>query len=149
VRYHNEVPGYNSRLDELQAALLRVKLRKLDDWNERRAKLAHLYLNYLSSSKCTLPFVPDWADPVWHLFVIRNRHRDRLQKRLTEEGVQTIIHYPIPPHLSGAYTSSGFGRGHFPIAEDMAADVLSLPISPHLTNRQLEHVIHSLLRSVE
>jgi dTDP-4-amino-4,6-dideoxygalactose transaminase len=149
VRYHNEVPGYNSRLDEFQAALLRVKLRKLDEWNGHRAKLAHLYFNYLSSSQCTLPFVPDWADPVWHLFVIRNRNRDRLQKRLAEEGVQTIIHYPIPPHLSGAYTSLGFRRGHFPVAEDMATEVLSLPIGPHLTNRQLEHVIDSLLRSVE
>lgn len=133
VRYHNEVIGYNSRLDELQAALLRVKLRHLDAWNGRRTQLARLYLDRLSGSECVLPFVPDWAEVVWHLFVIRHSARDALQKRLSDEGVQTIIHYPIPPHLSGAYSDMEFKRGDFPIAERMADEVLSLPIGPQLS----------------
>jgi len=140
VRYHNEVIGYNSRLDELQAALLRVKLRRLDDWNRRRGHLARIYFDRLSGSDCTLPYVPDWADPVWHLFVIRHASRDALQKHLSDDGIQTIIHYPIPPHLSGAYANSGFKRGDFPVAERMADEVLSLPISPHLQVEQLDSV---------
>lgn len=133
VRYHNEVIGYNSRLDELQAAHLRVKLRHLDAWNGRRTQLARLYLDRLSGSECVLPFVPDWAEVVWHLFVIRHSARDALQKRLSDEGIQTIIHYPIPPHLSGAYSDMEFKRGDFPIAERMADEVLSLPIGPQLS----------------
>jgi dTDP-4-amino-4,6-dideoxygalactose transaminase len=145
VRYHNEVIGYNSRLDELQAALLRVKLRRLDDWNSRRAYLAGLYLDGLRGSQCTLPFVPDWADPVWHLFVIRHPRRDALQKHLADHGVQTIIHYPIPPHLSGAY-AAGFKRGGLPVAELMADEVLSLPIGPHHSTEAMEAVC-SIVRS--
>lgn len=133
VRYHNEVIGYNSRLDELQAALLRVKLRHLDAWNGRRSQLAHLYLERLARSKCILPFVPDWAEVVWHLFVIRRPDRDALQKYLADHGVQTIIHYPIPPHLSGAYASLGFALGDFPVAERIADEALSLPIGPQLS----------------
>jgi dTDP-4-amino-4,6-dideoxygalactose transaminase len=133
VRYHNEVIGYNSRLDELQAAFLRVKLRHLDAWNGRRTQLARLYLDRLSGSKCVLPFVPDWAEVVWHLFVIRHSERDALQKQLSDDGIQTIIHYPIPPHLSGAYSDIEFKRGDFPIAERMADEVLSLPIGPQLS----------------
>lgn len=140
VRYHNEVIGYNSRLDELQAALLRVKLRHLDAWNDRRTQLARLYLDRLSGSKCALPFVPDWAEVVWHLFVIRHPERDALQKKLSDEGIQTIIHYPIPPHLSGAYSDMEFKRGDFPIAERMADEVLSLPIGPHHSAESTEAV---------
>lgn len=140
VRYHNEVIGYNSRLDELQAALLRVKLRHLDEWNGRRTQLARLYLDRLSGSKCVLPFVPDWAEVVWHLFVIRHPERDALQKQLSDDGIQTIIHYPIPPHLSGAYSDMEFKRGDFPVAEQMADEVLSLPIGPHLRPEMLDFV---------
>jgi dTDP-4-amino-4,6-dideoxygalactose transaminase len=133
VKYQHELSGTNSRLDELQAAFLRVKLRHLDQWNGRRIQLAHLYFTHLSGSGCGLPLVPDWTEVVWHLFVIRHPERDALQKRLSEEGIQTIIHYPIPPHLSGAYSQLGFKRGRYPIAERMAAEVLSLPISPQHT----------------
>lgn len=132
VRYHNEVIGYNSRLDEIQAALLRVKLRHLDEWNDRRKALAADYLSQLSAlrSPLSLPSVPPWADPVWHLFVIRHPERDALQKHLADQGIQTIIHYPIPPHLSGAYASLGYRKGKLPVAEELADQVLSLPISP-------------------
>lgn len=148
VRYHNEVIGYNSRLDELQAALLRVKLRHLDAWNVRRIQLARLYLDRLSDSKCVLPFVPDWAEVVWHLFVIRHPERDALQKKLSDEGIQTIIHYPIPPHLSGAYTGMRLATGSSPIAERLASEVLSLPISPHHTREQIDYVVQSLKKQL-
>lgn len=146
VRYQNEVAGYNSRLDELQAAFLRVKLRHLDDWNARRSALAQQYFQQLSSvnSQTVLPFVPAWADPVWHLFVIRHPKRDALQKHFADAGIQTIIHYPIPPHLSGAYQSLGFGNGAFPIAEQLAGEVLSLPIGPHTPPVHVETVCLTL-----
>ena len=145
-KYYNEIKGYNSRLDELQAALLRVKLRKLDDWNGRRGVVAARYLAQLQGSAgLTLPFMPAWAEPVWHLFVVRHAKRDALQKKLTEAGVGTLIHYPVPPHLSGAYAGDKKrARGAFPIAENMADTVLSLPIGPHLTEEQASLVIEQV-----
>ena len=144
VRYHNEVPGYNSRMDELQAAFLRVKLRHLDAWNARRSTIAQLYISQLSalSSDLILPIVPAWADPVWHLFVIRHPRRDLLQQYLTEHGIQTIIHYPIPPHLSGAYSS--FHGVPLPIAAGLAKQVLSLPIGPHMPDPHITWVVGTL-----
>jgi dTDP-4-amino-4,6-dideoxygalactose transaminase len=153
VRYHNEVIGYNSRLDELQAAFLRVKLRHLDEWNARRKALASVYLFHLSdlssqlfsiSGFPLLPTVPVWADPVWHLFVIRHTARDALQKHLADHGIQTIIHYPIPPHLSDAYASLNLKPSVFPIAEKMAKQVLSLPIGPHTSLTNVETVATAL-----
>jgi len=112
VKYHNEVIGYNSRIDELQAALLRVKLRHLEEWNQRRAQVAQHYLRDLADNKqLILPYIPDWAKPVWHVFVIRTNQREELQKRLSDSGIQTLIHYPIPPHLSGAYKEFGWRGG--------------------------------------
>ena len=142
-KYYNEVKGYNSRLDELQAAFLRVKLGKLDEWNGRRNGVAARYLAELrNSADLTLPFVPTWAEPVWHLFVVRHPQRDALQQRLAEAGVGTLIHYPVPPHLSGAYAEGKKrARGVFPIAESVADTVLSLPMGPHLTDEQAGLVI--------
>jgi dTDP-4-amino-4,6-dideoxygalactose transaminase len=144
VRYHNEVLGYNSRIDELQAAFLRVKLRHLDEWNARRTFIAEQYLSQLSSpgSELVLPVVPSWASPVWHLFVIRHPQRDNLQQHLADQGIQTIIHYPIPPHLSGAYSSAS--PSVLPIAEHLANHVLSIPIGPHLQNHHVEFVAATL-----
>ncbi len=136
VKYHHAVKGYNSRLDELQAAFLRVKLGHLDDWNSRRKSAAANYLRCLSSSDLVLPFVPEWADPVWHLFVVRSQHRDSLAKLLTDRGVGTVIHYPIPPHLQGAYSELQLKPGSLPIAERLSREVLSLPMGPHLTADQ-------------
>jgi len=111
-KYYNEVKGYNSRLDELQAAFLRVKLKKLDDWNGRRSEVAKAYLNHLAGiDNLSLPVVPEWAEPVWHLFVVRHPQRDRLQEKLTAAGIGTMIHYPVPPHLSGAYAGDGWASG--------------------------------------
>jgi dTDP-4-amino-4,6-dideoxygalactose transaminase len=131
VKYHNEVKGYNSRLDELQAAFLRVKLRKLDEWNTRRKAIATFYLGNLSAEKLVLPYVPDWADPVWHLFVVRSTNRDALQQQLAAANIGTVIHYPIPPHLQAAYAEMGFAKGAFPVAERIHEQVISLPIGPH------------------
>ncbi|HVU99865.1 MAG TPA: DegT/DnrJ/EryC1/StrS family aminotransferase [Verrucomicrobiae bacterium] len=135
-KYYNDMKGYNSRLDELQAALLRVKLKKLDAWNQRRKETASYYQKSISAAGLALPFVPDWADPVWHLYVVRHQKRDALQSRLTERGIGTLIHYPVPPHLSGAYQNEGIRQGALPICETLAGAVLSLPMGPHVTREQ-------------
>ena len=146
VRYYNETIGYNSRLDELQAAFLRVKLRYLDEWNARRQKIADYYLANLSTANCQLPTVPSWATPVWHLFVIRHSQRDLLQAKLAESGIQTLIHYPVPPHQSGAYAGFSFQALAFPIASTLASRMLSLPLGPHLTEAQVDLVVATVKR---
>lgn len=144
-KYYNEVKGFNSRLDELQAAVLRVKLTRLDDWNTRRQRIADLYSQALSrSGSIGLPHVPEWADPAWHLFVVRHSARDRLQEHLTAAGIGTLIHYPCAPHLQTAYAELGYGSGAFPIAEQMADDVLSLPMGPHVTESQAVYVTETI-----
>ncbi|MGZ8256382.1 MAG: DegT/DnrJ/EryC1/StrS family aminotransferase [Gallionella sp.] len=141
VKYHNEVKGYNSRLDELQAALMRAKLKTLDAWNSRRKAIAANYLREMAECNLVLPYVPEWADPVWHLFVVRSAQREALQKQLGEAGVATMIHYPIPPHLQPAYAELNYQQGDFPIAEVIHREVLSLPIGPHLSSEQLQQVL--------
>jgi dTDP-4-amino-4,6-dideoxygalactose transaminase len=146
-KYINDVKGFNSRLDELQAAFLQVKLKKLDEWNARRREVAALYLTgWGGLSNLTLPFVPDWAEPVWHLFVICLPKRDELQQKLAGTGVGTLIHYPVPPHLSGAYAEGGWSPGDYPVAEELSGTVLSLPMGPHLSREQTEHVIKETCR---
>lgn len=145
IKYHNEVLGFNSRLDELQAAFLRVKLTKLDGWNERRKNIARQYLRELNKhSDLILPFVPEWAEPAWHLFVIRNTQRDALQKTLTEAGIGTMIHYPIPPHLQPAYAELSIRSDSFPITERIHNEVLSLPIGPHILSGQVNLICSSV-----
>jgi dTDP-3-amino-3,4,6-trideoxy-alpha-D-glucose transaminase len=140
VKYHHDLPGLNSRLDSLQAAGLRVKLRRLDEWNERRRAVAERYLERLAGVEgLALPTQAEWAEPVWHLFVVRHQRRDALQERLSEAGVDTIIHYPIPPHLSGAY-AAGFEPDALPVAQRLAGEVLSLPMGPHLPLEDAERV---------
>jgi dTDP-4-amino-4,6-dideoxygalactose transaminase len=142
AKYDHEEKGFNSRLDEMQAALLRVKLSKLDEWNERRKQLATHYLQTLEGvPDLTLPFVPSFADPVWHLFVIRHPNRDRLQEHLQGAGIGTLIHYPSPPHLQNAYADLGIASGRLLLAEHMAHEVLSLPMGPHLTPEDADFVI--------
>lgn len=148
VKYHNEVKGFNSRLDELQAAFLRTKLAKLDEWNERRKSVADRYLKDLDKLGFALPYVAEWADPVWHLFVVRHLRRDQLQKELDVSGVGSMIHYPIPPHLQPAYAELNFKPGDFPIAEAIHREVLSLPIGPHLEDEQFRSVINAVKEAV-
>jgi dTDP-4-amino-4,6-dideoxygalactose transaminase len=144
VKYVNDVQGVNSRTDEIQAAVLRVKLRHLGAWNTRRARVAERYLEALAETDLVLPHVPAWADPVWHLFVVRSACRDELQHALQEMGVQTLIHYPIPAHRQEAYAGAGFGEAAFPLAGELAGEVLSLPMGPHLSDAQQDWVIASL-----
>lgn len=145
VKYVNEVQGYNSRLDPLQAAILRVKLAHLDEWNARRSVVAQRYQQDLAGCGWTLPYVPPWSEPVWHLYVVQHPLRDALQRALTDAGVGTLIHYPIPPHRQQAFSQFGWSLGAFPLAERMAAEVLSLPIGPHLSNAQTEEVIKHVI----
>jgi dTDP-4-amino-4,6-dideoxygalactose transaminase len=145
VKYVNEVQGYNSRLDEIQAAILRVKLRHMDAWNERRTKVAATYQAALSECGLILPVVPPEMVPAWHLYVVRHPERDALQRDLQALGIQTLIHYPIPPHRQQAYAGLGWPAGSFPVAESMANSVLSLPIGPHLSADQRVKVIETLI----
>jgi dTDP-4-amino-4,6-dideoxygalactose transaminase len=147
VRYENEVAGFNSRLDPLQAAFLRARLRHLDAWNRRRSAVAVRYLHGLAGcAGLILPQVPEWADPVWHLFVVRHPQRDALQQHLKQDGIGTLIHYPIPPHLSGAYAGEGWQAGAFPLSERLAQQVLSLPCGPHLSAEEVSYIMQSVQR---
>ena len=141
VKYVNEVQGANSRLDPLQAAVLRVKLGHLDTWTERRRALAARYLAGLAGTELILPHVPDWADPAWHLFVVRTKAREALQTRLTAAGIGTLIHYPIPPHMQAAYADMKFAPDALPLARQLADEVLSLPIGPNLSPDDVETVL--------
>ncbi len=141
VKYHNEVKGVNSRLDEMQAAVLAAKLPELDALTNERRRIAAQLLDGLAGAKVVLPFVPAEADPAWHLFVIRHEARDRLQAALAERGVGTLIHYPVPPHLQPAYAELGMGMGDFPIAEAIHREVLSLPLWPGMSEAQIDAVI--------
>jgi dTDP-4-amino-4,6-dideoxygalactose transaminase len=145
LKYVNEVQGYNSRLDPLQAAILRVKLAHLDDWNARRSAVAARYQQSLATCGLILPYVPDWAEPVWHLYVVQHPKRGALHEALADAGVGTLIHYPIPPHLQQAYAQAGWTKGAFPLAEGMANQVISLPMGPHFGGRQVEDVLAAVL----
>lgn len=147
IKYQHEAQGINSRLDELQAAFLSVKLPKLDIWNQRRAHIAQRYLTELKNiDGLILPTVLENTQPVWHLFVIRHAQRDSLQKYLAAHGVATLIHYPVPPHLTGAYQS--FGMANLHITERLAQQVLSLPIGPHMNDEQADYVIDRVRAAV-
>lgn len=138
-KYEHKVIGCNSRLDEMQAAILRVKLKRLDEWNGERRRLASLYDRLLPPDMVIRPFVPVWGQPVWHLYVIRSTKRDALQAYLSEQGVQTVIHYPVPPHLQPCYADQMPGV-RYPVAERLSKEILSLPIYPGLGNDEVGRV---------
>lgn len=140
--------GFNSRLDELHAAQLRVKLRHLDEWNQRRRDLAAFYMRVLRPvlTDLSLPYILEGTEPVWHVFVMRHADRDSLQKHLANAGIQTLIHYPIPPHLQDAYKDLGYKEGSFTVAERLSKQVLSLPISPHHSLDDVKYVTTEILR---
>ena len=145
VKYVNEVQGVNSRLDPVQAAVMRVKLRHLDDWTERRRRIAEAYAKGLANSGLILPHVPDWADPVWHLFVVRTADRAGLQQHLAEAKIGTLIHYPIPPHMQEAYAGLGLAADAFPIARRLSDEVISLPIGPQLSPKDTDYVVNRIM----
>jgi dTDP-4-amino-4,6-dideoxygalactose transaminase len=144
LKYVNEVQGVNSRLDPIQAAVLRAKLPYLDAWTDRRRAIAAAYSEGLLVSGLVLPHVPKWAEPAWHLYVVRSPDRDGLQQRLAEAGVGTLIHYPLPPHMQAAYANLGISSVTLRLARDMAAEVLSLPIGPQLPLADAARVIESV-----
>jgi dTDP-4-amino-4,6-dideoxygalactose transaminase len=147
-KYEHDIKGGNSRLDELQAALLHVKLARLDEWNERRRQVAASYVRRLSGlSIISLPGVSDEAQTAWYLFVIRSSARAALQEHLRRAGIETLIHYPVPPHLTKAFASSQLRKGSFPVAERLAAEVLSLPFGPHTTMTEVDRVADAILES--
>ncbi len=142
ARYEHDVAGFNTRLDELQAALLRVKLAKLGEWNDRRRQVAARYMDGLGSiPDLGLPEVPEFADPVWHQFVVRHARRDEVAAELGRRGVGTHIHYPIPPHRTGAYAAV---EADLPLTDRLAAEVLSLPMGPHLDPDQQAEAITAI-----
>ena len=143
-RYYNEVVGYNSRLDELQAGLLRIKLSHLNELTLEREKIANRYLEEIKNPKIDLPKVREGATSVWHLFVVKTDERDKLQKYLEKNGIGTVIHYPIPPHLSKAYEYLGYKKGDFPITEKYAETVLSLPLYNGMTTEEQTYVIKKI-----
>jgi dTDP-4-amino-4,6-dideoxygalactose transaminase len=145
IKYKNSIKGYNSRLDEMQAAILSVKLTQLEQWNQKRIDAANTYNNLLSNvQEIVLPSLAQGASSVYHLYVIRTNNRDQLQKHLLENGISTLIHYPIPPHLQEAYKEMNFKTGDFPLAELFAQTMLSLPIFPGITHQQIEYVCNSI-----
>jgi dTDP-3-amino-3,4,6-trideoxy-alpha-D-glucose transaminase len=140
-KYRHELSGVNSRLDELQAAVLRVKLEHLDVWNERRRSVAARYLEGLAETELVLPALLDGADHVWHLFVVRTRRRDELRAALADTGIETGVHYPLAPHRQPVFAGLGIDPGSLPVSERLQHEVLSLPIGPHLTDDQVDHVV--------
>ena len=140
IKYVNEEKGVNSRLDPIQAAALRVKLKYLDEWNIRRSYLAQIYSTELKNLNISIPFTPSWAESANHLYVVRTSQRDRLQNFLNEAGVGTLIHYPIAPHEQTAYQDLHFPEGSLPIATSLAREVISLPLGPQLGEREVLRV---------
>jgi len=159
-KYYHEFEGYNGRLDTLQAAILRVKLKHLSEWNEKRRQNASLYNEYFIRqsqgasgegvvSSVIPPFEPGWSKAVYHLYIIRTKRRDDLQKYLSENGISTGLHYPIPLHLQKAYAGKGFKEGDFPVTEKVASEILSLPMFPQLTEQQILHVTDKIKQFLE
>lgn len=142
-KYDHQALGCNSRLDEIQAAVLRIKLRRLGEWNEERRAIAARYDALLAGLPVIVPEVPEWATPVWHLYVIRSEQRDALQAHLQIQGIQTVIHYPVPPHQQACYASEMAGASH-PLAEVLCGEVLSLPMYPGLTEAEQQRVAQAI-----
>lgn len=140
-RYHNLVKGYNNRIDELQAGLLSVKLKFIHRWTAERQEIARQYHQLLADvEEIILPYCDPRSSHVYHLFVIQAKNRDKLQEHLEKNGIKTVIHYPIPPHLQQAYAGAGWKKGDFPIAESLAENFLSLPIYPGLSESAIGYV---------
>ncbi|MEM4297266.1 MAG: DegT/DnrJ/EryC1/StrS family aminotransferase [Nitrososphaerota archaeon] len=143
-KYVHEVKGFNSRLDPLQAAFLRVKLRYIDEWNRRRQEIATIYTEVLNSFSpaIVLPYIQPFMEPVWHQYVLRCAYRDRLRSHLRESGIETLIHYPVPPHLQCGYKE--YKGQRFPVAEELAKTSLSLPVGPELSDEDVEYIVRSI-----
>jgi len=147
-KYHHELKGFNYRLEGMQGAVLRVKLRHLAAWNESRRKHAHHYLRRLARAGIGLPAAPEGSRHVYHVFAIRVPNRDALQEKLRLAGISTNIHYPIPVHLQPAFADLGYHAGDFPVSEQLGKEFLSLPMYPELTTQQVDQVCDALLAAL-
>lgn len=145
VKYLNEVKGFNSRLDPIQAAVLRVKLKHLDEWNSRRRLLAERYFMELSRTELILPKYELRAEPVWHLFVVRHRSRDKIVENLSNKGIGCLIHYPWPPHMQDAYKDELTKGRSLNICEEMAKEIFSLPVGPQMSSEIIEKISRVVL----
>ena len=145
TKYYNVIRGFNSRLDEIHAAILKVKLNHLDRWNEIRRNYAGLYNTLLKDGPVTTPIEKENAKHIFHLYVIRSKTRDKLQERLKDKGIVTSIHYPDPIHFQPAYQDLGYKKGDFPISEKYAAEILSLPMFPELTKDEIEFIAQAIM----
>ena len=150
-KYYHDLEGYNGRLDSIQAGILRIKLWRLSQWNERRRECAMRYQELFSvaSEAIRVPFEPSWSKAVFHLYVVQVQHRDQLQKHLGEAGIGTGIHYPIPLHLQKAYKNLGYREGDFPVSEKAASQILSLPMFPGLTCAQQDRIAQQVLEFLD
>ena len=148
IKYLHEIKGFNTRLDELQAAFLRIKLRKLDEWNKKRSDIALQYIRKLNGDNLILPSIPVNIEPVWHLFVVQSKKRNELQKKLNDFGIGTLIHYPTPPHLQEAYKNLKPSREQYPIAETLSNSILSIPIGPHMKDDDINMIIEKINNEV-
>ncbi|MBI3355082.1 MAG: DegT/DnrJ/EryC1/StrS family aminotransferase [Nitrospirae bacterium] len=140
VRYYHSIIGYNSRLDEIQAGILRVKLKRIDEYNKKRRENAHLYTEKLKGINIITPSEPEGYYHVFHQYSIRTSKRDSIQKGLTEAGIASAIYYPVPLHLQESYKDLGYKKGDFPVSEAIASDIISLPMYPELTEAQIDEV---------
>jgi len=147
-KYHHDMEGYNGRLDAIQAGLLGIKLKSLPEWNEKRRRNVALYSKLISllPAPCSVipSFVPEWARPVYHLYIARVQKREELQKYLQDNGIGTGLHYPVPVHLQKAYAGKGYKEGDFPITEKVSKEILSLPMFPELTEEQIKYVVETI-----
>ncbi|MDO8603487.1 MAG: DegT/DnrJ/EryC1/StrS family aminotransferase [Candidatus Omnitrophota bacterium] len=145
-RYENIIKGYNSRLDTLQAAILRVKLKHLDEWNEKRRKNATLYTKLFKETKMdiTLPYEADYAKHIYHQYAVRIKNRKEVMEKLADKGLCPLIHYPIPVHLQECYKELGYKRGDFPVAEKYCEEIMSLPMYPELTTEEIKYVVEAI-----
>lgn len=143
-KYHHIYLGNNSRLDEMQAAFLSAKLPHLDKINEERRKIANRYLNDIKNTQIVLPYIPEYANPVWHIFGIRCKRRTELETFLNERGIGTNKHYPIPMHLQECYKALGFKKGDFPVAEEISETELSIPMYYGMTDAEVQYVIDTI-----
>jgi dTDP-4-amino-4,6-dideoxygalactose transaminase len=148
-KYYHDMEGYNGRLDAIQAGLLSIKLKYVEEWNHQRQVVAYQYDKYFKECDGVVtPFEPDWSRAVHHLYVVRVEDRERLQAELARQGIGTGIHYPVPLHLQKAYAHLGYRAGDFPVTENLTPQIVSLPMFPQLTKQQIDRVVAAVSNAV-
>jgi len=147
-RYYHVIEGINSRLDEIQATILRIKLTYLDEWNKKRKKIAEVY-DLLLKNVCATPLERKENSHIFHLYVIKTKNRQKLQAYLKKKGIDTLIHYPVPVHLQKAYAQLKYTRGDFPVTEQYAQEILSLPMHPYLNEKDIKYICQAVCEGIK